>query len=236
MAAIIHRDTITGQIVTAAHAKANPGTTTREVRRASELRRELTKAEAKIAELEELVEVEYAGRMRLAEQVRAVRRASASHPEVCDRHDDGPITCGWKHAVVDMRAALDPAILDGHEGGCEPDLEPEPACLIHDTSGEDVRGWEMAECTCPMRDGHDDDHAANSNSKAQLGVGLEPIVRTVGDLTARHQLSRPQIRVAGREGTLKVVKPSDMHPGTLTLIWGDWWEDVSLEEPCEVLS
>lgn len=25
---------------------------------------------------------------------------------------------------------------------------PEPACLIHDVSGEDVRGWEAAECTC----------------------------------------------------------------------------------------
>ena len=39
--------------------------------------------------------------------------------------------------------------------GIDPSLDtegddyPEPACLIHDTSGEDVRGWEMAECTCP---------------------------------------------------------------------------------------
>ena len=37
-----------------------------------------------------------------------------------------------------------------------PDVEgddyPEPACLIHDISGEDVRGWEMAECTCPESD------------------------------------------------------------------------------------
>ena len=63
----------------------------------------------------------------------------------------------------------------------------------------------------------------------------EPIVRTVGDLTARHQLTRPRIRVAGREGSLKIVKPSDMHPGTVALIWGDWREDVALEEPCEVL-
>ena len=63
----------------------------------------------------------------------------------------------------------------------------------------------------------------------------QPIVRTAGDLTARHQLTRPRIRVAGREGALKLVKPSDAHPGTLTLIWGDWWEDVSPEEPCEVL-
>lgn len=60
-------------------------------------------------------------------------------------------------------------------------------------------------------------------------------VRTVGDLTARHQLTRPRIRVDGRVGTLKLIKPSDAHPGTLTLIWGDWWEDVSPEELCEVL-
>ena len=63
----------------------------------------------------------------------------------------------------------------------------------------------------------------------------QPIVRTVGDLTARHQLTRPRIRVAGREGSLKIVKPSDMHPGTVAHIWGDWWEDVAPEEPCEVL-
>lgn len=31
---------------------------------------------------------------------------------------------------------------------CDRDQDPEPACLIHDTTGEDVRGWEMAECTC----------------------------------------------------------------------------------------
>ena len=62
-----------------------------------------------------------------------------------------------------------------------------------------------------------------------------PAVTTVGDLTARHQLARPRIRVAGREGKLKIVKPSDAYPGTVTLIWGDWWEDAAPEEPCEVL-
>ena len=62
-----------------------------------------------------------------------------------------------------------------------------------------------------------------------------PVVTTVGDLTARHQLARPRIRVAGREGKLKIVKPSDAYPGTVTLIWGDCWEDAALEEPCEVL-
>lgn len=68
-----------------------------------------------------------------------------------------------------------------------------------------------------------------------LDADGQPVVRTVGDLTARHQLARPRIRVAGREGKLKIVKPSDAYPGTVTLIWGDWWEDVALEEPCEVL-
>ena len=62
-----------------------------------------------------------------------------------------------------------------------------------------------------------------------------PVVHTVRDLTARHQLARPRIRVAGREGKLKIVKPSVEHPGTVTLIWGDCWEDAALEEPCEVL-
>lgn len=28
---------------------------------------------------------------------------------------------------------------------------PAPACLIHDTTGEGVRGWEMTDCTCPVR-------------------------------------------------------------------------------------
>ena len=68
-----------------------------------------------------------------------------------------------------------------------------------------------------------------------LDADGQPVVTTVGDLTARHQLARPRIRVARREGKLKIVKPSDAFPGTVTLIWGDWWEDVALEEPCEVL-
>ena len=68
-----------------------------------------------------------------------------------------------------------------------------------------------------------------------LDADGQPVVTTVGDLTARHQLARPRIRVAGREGKLKIVKPSDASPGTVTLIWGDWWEDAAPEEPCEVL-
>ena len=52
--------------------------------------------------------------------------AGAARP--ADRHDDGlPV-----HGDYD----------DDY------DLDPEPACLIHDVRGEDVRGWEMAECTC----------------------------------------------------------------------------------------
>ena len=70
---------------------------------------------------------------------------------------------------------------------------------------------------------------------AKLDADGLPVVTTVGDLTARHQLARPRIRVAGREGKLNIVEPSDVHPGTVTLIWGDWWEAVALEEPCEVL-
>ena len=62
-----------------------------------------------------------------------------------------------------------------------------------------------------------------------------PVVTTVGDITARHQLARPRIRVAGREGKLKFVKPSDAYPGTVTLIWSNCWENAALEEPCEVL-
>ena len=34
-------------------------------------------------------------------------------------------------------------------------------------------------------------------------------------------------------GELKVVKPFE-YPGRLTLIWGDWWEDVVPDTPCEV--
>lgn len=42
---------------------------------------------------------------------------------------------------------------EGHREAVEQILDswPEPACLLHDVSGEDVRGWEMAECTCPTR-------------------------------------------------------------------------------------
>lgn len=223
-----HRDAITGEHVTAEHAKTSPDTTVSESRDdlAAELRRlrgvnhtltvALDGANAKIAELSDLVEVEYAGRMRLAERVRAVRKLHAERPtyDECDCEDtstpghrqinDLGLTCNWlwdvclacccaggeyvtedcaiyhEHAPGHPRCPTirildgDPDDDDGHEGGCEPDLEPEPACLIHDTSGEDVRGWEMAECTCPRRDGtggEDDD----ANSKPQLGVGLEPI-------------------------------------------------------------
>ena len=167
MPAIIHRDTITGRIVTAAHAKANQHTTTREVRRASELRRPLAKAEATIAELSDLVEVEYAGRMRLAERVRAVRKL---------------------HHEVDV-PALGPDCSAGecdHENDC-PSV-PTPVCDHCHAIGESASPYPFEDApgltevlwpckTIRILDGdtggdHDD---ANSNSKPPLGVGLEPI-------------------------------------------------------------
>ena len=45
---IIHRDTITGQTVTAEYAKAHPDTTVRETRRAGKWRRRAEAAEAKL--------------------------------------------------------------------------------------------------------------------------------------------------------------------------------------------
>ena len=45
---IIHRDTITGQTVTAEYAKAHPDTTVRETRKAGKWRRRAEAAEAKL--------------------------------------------------------------------------------------------------------------------------------------------------------------------------------------------
>ena len=45
---IIHRDTITGQTVTAEYAKAHPDTTVRETRKAGKWRRRAILAEAKL--------------------------------------------------------------------------------------------------------------------------------------------------------------------------------------------
>ena len=47
---------------------------------------------------------------------------------------------GKERAWLDVAAIIEQTV----------DLVPEPACLIHDC-GEDVPGWEMAECTCPWR-------------------------------------------------------------------------------------
>ena len=45
---------------------------------------------------------------RLRETMQRVREASKRHPDACDRYDeDDPITCGWRRAVADMRAALE---------------------------------------------------------------------------------------------------------------------------------
>lgn len=93
---------------------------------------------------------------RLTATVEAVRalhapyyplRVGCAYCEGCEGDEFAPYPCTTISALGG-EAAVHPAD-DGHVGGCEPDLEPEPACLIHDTSGEDVRGWEVAECTCP---------------------------------------------------------------------------------------
>lgn len=158
-----HHSAITGEFVTAEHAKNNPDTTVSESRDdlAAELRRlrgvnhnlqvalhganvKLVELEAnldhlrtedipviqqrrdeliaRVAELEELVEVEYAGRMRLAAMVRSIRA-------YCE------------------------ALAEGSEG-----RDPEP--------------WNPAAYVLAILDSYPD---ANSNSKPPLGVGLEPI-------------------------------------------------------------
>ena len=63
------------------------------------------------------------------------------------------LTAMFRDYAQTALAAVLPKLLakawdEGFQAG-HSDLEAEPACLIHDTSGEDVRGWEMAECTCP---------------------------------------------------------------------------------------
>ena len=101
-----------------------------------------------------------------------------------------------------------------------------------------VLGWTLTTglvLTITMIAAHHDDDRHHGPLMPVLDADGLPVVHTVGDLTARHQLARPRIRVAGREGKLWIVKPSDAYPGTVTLIWGDCWEDAALEEPCEVL-
>ena len=56
---------------------------------------------------------------------------------------DHPMTEGYPECPACWVDSLDRAL------GEEPDDYPDPACLIHDITGEDVPGWEMAECTCP---------------------------------------------------------------------------------------
>ena len=51
---IIHRDTITGQTVTAEYAKTHPDTTVRETRKAGKWRRRAEAAEAKLDAVREL--------------------------------------------------------------------------------------------------------------------------------------------------------------------------------------
>ena len=58
---------------------------------------------------------------------------------------DHPMTEGYPECPACWVDSLDRAL------GEEPDDCPDPACLIHDITGVDVPGWEMAECTCPSR-------------------------------------------------------------------------------------
>ena len=127
-----HRDAITVQCVTAEHAEAKPDTTVSEshddlaaeVRRLHGVNHALTVAldgaNSKIRELIDLVEVEYAGRMRLAAIVREVRTHCAEVAEESEAAayvlsildgDPGPdwVYCGRGPCVL----------RDGHEGGCE---------------------------------------------------------------------------------------------------------------------
>ena len=75
-------------------------------------------------------------------QVQRVRELVDDQRET--KHDH-PMTEGYPECpacwVDSLARALDE----------EPNDYPEPACLIHDITGEDVPGWEMAECTCPSR-------------------------------------------------------------------------------------
>lgn len=42
-----------------------------------------------------------------ATRLTAVEAALSNHPDVCDRYTEGDIVgCGWKSAVIDVRAAL----------------------------------------------------------------------------------------------------------------------------------
>ena len=131
-----HRSAVTGQYVTAEHAAENPDTTV---------------SESPCAECERLGGVVHALRVAL----------DGANAKITELTGDLASIRAYCEAFVEESEDPDPEpwnpaayVLSILEGGCEP-VEPEPACLIHDTTGEDVRGWEMAECTCPRRNGHE---------------------------------------------------------------------------------
>ena len=73
-------------------------------------------------------------------QVQRVRELVDDQRET--KHDH-PMTEGYPECPACWVDSLGRAL------GEEPDDYPDLACLIHDITGEDVPGWEMAECTCP---------------------------------------------------------------------------------------
>ena len=126
------------------------------------------------------------------------------------------------HAARSIRAYCE-AFVEGSE-----DRDPEP--------------WSPAAYVLAILDGDPDhDHDANSNSKAQLGVGLEPIVRTVGDLTARHIGKR--VRVGDGAGAIEGRLLNIEHDERTTDVAiaegdqdvADWWPAGPRDTPCEVL-
>ena len=110
--------------------------------------------------------------------------------------------------------------------------------FVEESEDSDPEPWNPAAYVLSILDHDpDDDHDANSNSKAQLGVGLEPIVRTVGDLTARHIGRRVRLDEY-YDGMLETIFAH--HGGYLSLNFTHpegftYGCSRPLDTPCEVL-
>lgn len=117
---IIHRDTITGEIVSADYAAANPATTVRETRKAGKWRRRAETAEAELAELRDAINnavlYERDCRDALARQTPRLLAAQAKLDAVREPHrpSHSGATC-----VHDLHPWPCPTvrIIDGTEGG-----------------------------------------------------------------------------------------------------------------------
>ena len=280
-----HRDAITGQYVTAEHAKTNPDTTVSESPCAECERLRgvvhtqgvaIDGANARIGELTtELAEAGHAAR--------SIRAYCEAFVEGSEDRDPEP----WSPAAYVL------AILDGTEEADEP--RPGPAgearacptchgtgvhayddhhakpcadCCRHsqgvwqltehygDLNGRwcclagcgftwasraAYEGYWLGKSDAAVDGDPDHDHDANSNSKAQLGVGLEPIVRTVGDLTARHIGKRVRVGdgAGAIEGRLLNIE-HDKRTTDVAIAEGDqdvadWWPAGPHDTPVEVL-